>query len=46
VVPAGAEIGWSVTPEWAQARASGLTIVAPRLRRGATEDRESSAIGA
>jgi glucose-1-phosphate adenylyltransferase len=46
VVPEGAEIGWSVTPEWAQARTSGLTIVAPRLRRGATEDRESSAIGA
>ena len=46
VVPDGAEIGWSVTPEWAQARASGLTIVAPRLRLGTTEDGESSAIGA
>ena len=46
VVPEGAEIGWDVTPEWAQARASGLTIVAPRLRLGATEERESSAVGA
>lgn len=44
VVPEGAEIGWEVTPEGAQVRASGLTIVAPRLRLGATG--ETSAVSA
>jgi glucose-1-phosphate adenylyltransferase len=48
IVPDGVEIGYGATPDWAQERASGLTIVTPdpRLRLGPGVESESSALGA
>lgn len=55
VVPDGIEIGYGVTPDWAQERASGLTLVSDRDARrhagpstglGSESERESSALGA
>jgi glucose-1-phosphate adenylyltransferase len=46
VVPDGVRIGYGATPEWAQARPSGLTIAAPRLPLEAELQREGSALGA
>jgi len=48
VVPDGVEIGYGPAPDWAQERASGLTLVTPdpRLRLGSGVQHESSALGA
>ena len=49
VVPDGIEIGFGATPVWAEARPSGLTLVADRDSRLRLESRsgcESSALGA
>jgi len=49
IVPDGVEIGFGVTPPWAQERPSGLTLVADRdasLRIESPAEHESSALGA
>jgi hypothetical protein len=50
VVPDGAEIGYGATPECANERASGLTLISPRDARLRLASRgemgESSALGA
>jgi ADP-glucose pyrophosphorylase len=49
IVPDGVEIGFGVTPPWAQERPSGLSLVADRdasLRIESPAEHESSALGA
>jgi glucose-1-phosphate adenylyltransferase len=49
IVPDGIEIGFGITPPWAQERPSGLILISDRdsnLRIEAPSERESSALGA